>query len=111
MKETITFQDFQKLDLRVGQVVAANSPDWSHKLLELKVDFGPDIEQRTILAGIKEVYQPEDLEGNKYLFVVNLAEKQMGQSKSQGMMLMVDEGGEPIKFELPADVQPGAVVR
>ncbi|MEA2056189.1 MAG: methionine--tRNA ligase [Patescibacteria group bacterium] len=111
MKDIINFGDFEKLDIRVGQVVEATSPDWSHKLMQLTVEFGEEIEQRIILAGIKEFYQPEELQGNKYLFVVNLAERQMGQAKSQGMMLMADEKGRPVKIEVSENVRLGTVVR
>ncbi len=111
MKTTIEYPDFDKLDLRVGQVISAVAPDWSDKLLELKVDFGEEIGEKTILAGVKNYYQPQELEGNKYLFVANLAERKMGKSKSQGMMLMADINDKPIKFELPDDLEPGALIR
>lgn len=111
MKQTIEYQDFDKLDLRVGRVAAAKDPDWSDTLLELEVDFGSEIGSRTILAGVKNFYQPDELLGNKYLFVVNLAEKKMGQSVSQGMILMAEADGKPRKFELPDNLEPGVVVR
>ncbi len=111
MKPTIQYQDFDQLDLRVGKVVEASAPDWSQTLLELKVDFGEEIGHKTILAGVKNYYSPEDLKGNKYLFVTNLAEKKMGEGVSQGMMLMGDVEGEPKKFELPDGLEPGSVVR
>jgi tRNA-binding EMAP/Myf-like protein len=79
--------------------------------LELKVDFGQEIGRRTILAGVKNYYTPDELKGNNYLFVVNLAEKKMGPGVSQGMILMVDVEGEPRKFELPDELGPGTLVR
>ncbi|MBD3250665.1 MAG: methionine--tRNA ligase [Candidatus Pacebacteria bacterium] len=111
MKDIIEYQDFAKIELRVGQVVAAQAPEWSDKLIEMSVDFGQELGQRTILAGAKEHYQPDEFVNKKYLFVVNLAERKMGQSVSQGMMLMVDQDDQPIKFELPDSVELGAVVR
>ena len=111
MKETIEYQDFSKLDLRAGRVLAAESPDWSRQLLQLTVDFGPVIGERTILVGAKEQYDPEQFAGKNYLFLANLAEKQMGQAVSQGMMLMAVEAGEPVKFELPPELEPGTVIR
>jgi methionyl-tRNA synthetase len=111
MSNTITFNDFQKLELRVGRVTAARAPDWSRKLLKLSVSFGPELGERTILAGVKGHYQPQDFIDNNYLFVVNLAEKTMGQGTSQGMMLMADDEGQPIKFELPSQLSPGTLVR
>ncbi len=110
-KETITYEDFSQLDLRVGKVVKATAPEWSEKLLQFSVDFGPEIGQKNILSGVKDYYRPEDFEGNSYLFVLNLAERKMGPSVSQGMMLFVDEPPQAVKFELPAEVEPGSVVR
>jgi methionyl-tRNA synthetase len=111
MKPTINYPDFEKLDLRVGCVVAANVPAWSNKLLELTVDFGAEIGQRTILTGIKEWYQPEDLQGKHFPFIVNLAERKMGEGVSQGMMMMADSDERPTIFELPSDILPGTVIR
>jgi methionyl-tRNA synthetase len=104
-----------QLDLRVGEVVAAHAPDWSHKLLEFTVDLGSEYGERTILSGVKEWYRPEDFLGNKYIIVANLEEKKMGEGVSQGMMLMADaedaEAGEPVLIQVPADVPVGSVVR
>ncbi len=111
MKDIIEYPEFMKLDLRVGLVKAAEAPEWSNKLLQLTVDFGENIGERQILAGAKNYYEPEEFVGNNYLFLVNLAEKKLGQGLSQGMMLMADEADKPVKFELPADLEPGTVVR
>lgn len=112
MKPTIPYEDFDRLDLRVGRIVEAFIPEWSQKAIELKVDFGPEIGQRKILAGIKEWITPEELRGKLYIFVANLAEKQMGKSTSQGMMLMaVDENDKPTLIEVDAHIKPGTIVR
>lgn len=115
MKPTISFEDFEKLDLRVGKILEANAPDWSNKLLELKIDFGPEIGERTIFSGIRKWYQPEDLVGKSYFFLVNLADKPMGEGVSQGMMLMADEvlddQENPVLIEVDKKVKPGTVVR
>ena len=84
MKPIIQFDDFEKLDLRVGKVVSAIMPEWSEKLIEYKVDFGPEIGEKTILSGIRAWYKPEDLIGKSFVFIINLAERQMGKSISQG---------------------------
>lgn len=110
MKSTIEYQDFDKLDIRVGKIIAATEPEWSRKLLEYTVDFGADIGERTILSGVKEWYKPEDFVGKKYLFLVNLAEKKMGEGVSQGMMLMADDD-RPVALPVLADVEPGTIVR
>lgn len=111
MKQTVVYQDFDKLDIRVGQVIAASAPAWSEKLLEFKVDFGEEIGQRTILAGVKQWYQPAEFLNNHYIFVVNLAEKKMGAAVSQGMMLMADEQGKAIPFQLSQNILPGTIIR
>lgn len=112
MKPTIEYTDFEKLDIRVGKILSATVPEWSEKLIEYKVDFGPEIGEKTILSGIKAWYTPEDLIGKKFTFIVNLAERKMGESVSQGMMLMVvPENEKPILIEVSADAQEGIIVR
>ena len=111
MKPIITYADFEKLDLRVGKIVAASAPDWSEKLLQFTVDFGEEIGQKTILSGIKKWYQPESFVGNNYVFVVNMAERKMGPGVSQGMMIMVDGGEQPMIFTVSESAVPGEVVR
>lgn len=111
IKPVIEYPDFEKVDLRVGQVVAASSPDWSEKLLEFKVDFGAEIGEKTILSGIKKWYQPDEFIGNFYVFVVNLAERKMGEGVSQGMMIMSDEEDQPRPFAIKVPVTAGSVVR
>jgi methionine--tRNA ligase beta chain len=111
MKDIITYQDFDKLDLRVGKVVAATTPEWSNKLLQFTVDFGPEVGEKTILSGVSKWFQPEYFVGKYYCFVVNLAERKMGEGVSQGMMLMADEDGVPIPFAVEADVKPGLSIR
>ncbi len=110
-KPTVSYQDFSKLDLRVGLVLKAEVPPWSDSLIKMEIDFGEKIGQRTICAGIKDYYTPEDLVGRKFAFVANLAEKQMGKATSQGMMLMaVDDEDRPIKIEVPKEVPVGCMI-
>lgn len=111
MKPTITYADFEKLDLRVGLITEAIAPEWSEKLLQFTVDFGPEIGTKTICSGIKAFYQPADFIGKSFVFVVNLAERKMGPSVSQGMMIMADGEAKPITFSLSAEVKPGTIVR
>lgn len=110
LSSTITYQDFAKLDLRVGLVIQASLPDWSEKLIELKVDFGEAIGERIILAGLRQWYQPEDFEDHRFIFVVNLAERKMGPAVSQGMMLAADTPDQPFKLPLADDLPIGAKV-
>lgn len=111
MKPTIDYSTFDQIDLRIGRVVTAASPEWSNKLLEFKVDFGPEIGEKTILSGIKAWYDPATFVGKHYLFVVNLAERKMGEGVSQGMMVMSDEAEQPVPFAISEAVTPGSVVR
>src|SRR5688572_28691988 len=99
MKDRIEYPDFAKVDLRVGKVARATLPEWSEKLLQFEVDFGSEIGTRTIFSGIRAHYKPEDIEGKKYVFVVNMQKKKMGEHESDGMMIMVD-GETPILIPL-----------
>jgi methionine--tRNA ligase beta chain len=111
MKPVIEYPDFDKLDLRVGRVVTATLPEWSRKLVELTVDFGEELGQKTIFSGVREWYEPAEFIGNAYIFVVNLAEKKMGEGVSQGMMLMADGEDKPVPLSLPAHIKMGTQVR
>jgi methionine--tRNA ligase beta chain len=111
MKPTIEYSDFEKLDIRIGKVITASEPDWSKKLLQLTVDFGEEIGEKNILSGIKEWYSPDDFVGNTYMFVINLAERKMGEGVSQGMMIMADGDDKPVPFALKPEVDAGTVVR
>ena len=112
MKPTIEFSDFEKIELRVGKILSCVVPAWSQKLLELRVDFGDEIGEKTILAGVQKRFLPEELTGKKCAFVVNLAERKMGEGISQGMMLVAvgsDEAASPL---LVGDsVAPGSEIR
>ena len=85
IKELIAFEDFEKLDIRVGTIVAVTEVKKSDKLMKQTVDFGDHV--RTILAGIKQEREnPSEIEGKQALFVVNLPERKMVGEVSQGML-------------------------
>ena len=85
VKETITFEDFEKLDIRVGTITCVSDLPVSKKLVKLTVNFGDH--SRSILAGIKlERENPKEIEGKQALFILNLPEKKMGGEISQGML-------------------------
>ncbi|PSV47548.1 tRNA-binding protein [Photobacterium indicum] len=85
IKELITFDDFEKLDIRVGTITAVSEVEKSKKLMKLTVDFGEHV--RSILAGIKQEREnPYEIEGKQALFVVNLPEQKMAGEVSQGML-------------------------
>ena len=92
-KETIEFDDFTKLDIRVGTILEAQTVAKTKKLLELKVDVGIDV--RTIVSGIAESFKPEEVIGQQVTVVCNLAPRKIRGVESQGMILMADtpEGG------------------
>jgi methionyl-tRNA synthetase len=87
-KETIEFEDFSKLDIRVGTILEAVKVPKTKKLLQLKVDVG--IDTRTIVSGIAESFNPEAIIGQKVTVVVNLAPRKLRGIESQGMILMTD---------------------
>lgn len=88
MKPTIEYEDFAKLDVRVGRILAVTEVENSSKLVRLRVDFGD--RERTILAGIKqERDDPREIEGCQALFVVNLAPREMAGEISEGMLFDV----------------------
>jgi len=117
MKPTIEFSDFEKLELRVGEVIEASAPEWSRKLLQFTVDFGPEFGHKTILSGVKQWYTPDDFLHKKFPFVINLAERKMGEGVSQGMMMMadavVDENTElrPVILPLDSNLPAGTLIR
>ncbi len=85
IKATVSFEDFEKLDIRAGTIVSVEDVAKSNKLMKLTVDFGDHT--RSILAGIKqERSDPQEIEGKQALFVVNLAERKMAGEVSQGML-------------------------
>lgn len=111
MKPIIQYPDFEKLEIRVGTVMAAVAPEWSEKLLEFTVFFGSEIGNKTIFSGVKAWYPPEHFTGKNFLFIINLAERKMGPSVSQGMMLMIDEIEKPRLIEVSDLALPGSVIR
>lgn len=110
MKTSITYPDFDKLDVRTGTIVSATAPDWSRKLLRFEVDFGSELGKRVIFSGIRQWYAPDDFVGKQYIFLINLEPKKMGDEESQGMMLMAD-GEKPVPLVLVESVGNGEVVR
>src|SRR3989338_2355683 len=105
--DTITIEDFAKVEMRVGEVVEAGEVEGSDKLIRLVVDFGD--EKRVVFTGIRKWYEGRELVGKRYVFVVNLAPKKMMGEVSQGMMLAVAGGeGKPVLVVPEAgDAEPG----
>jgi len=108
MKPLIAYDDFSKLDLRVGTVVECEEKEGSEKLLRLTVDFG-DEGTRNILSGIKKWYKPENLKGKQFVFVFNLEPRKMMGEESQGMLLAAD-GKKPMPLKPKSKVPPGSQI-
>ena len=98
-KETIEFDDFTKLDVRVGTILEAEKVAKTKKLLKLKVDVG--IDTRTIVSGIAESFLPEDIIGQQVSVLVNLARRKIRGVESQGMILMTDTKDGKLAFIAP----------
>jgi len=109
LKDTIQFDDFMKLDLRVGTILEAKKVEKSNKLLEFLVDTGVD--KRTILSGIAKHYSPEEMVGKQVTIIANLAPRKMMGTESEGMILMAEDNAGNLRLIQPNEaVEPGAVI-
>ena len=110
MKSIINYDDFSKIDLRVGKIIECAKKEGSEKLLRLKVDFGAEGE-RTILSGIAAWYKPEDLTGKEFIFVLNLQPRKIMGEESQGMILAATGNKERAVLLKPkSKTLPGAQI-
>lgn len=91
MKPIINYEDFAKLDLRVGKIIKCEAKEKSEKLLRLTVDFGEE-GIRSILSGISNWYGISELEGKKFIFILNLMPRQIMGENSEGMILAAASG-------------------
>ncbi len=108
-KETIQFDDFAKMDIRVGTILEAEKMPKANKLLVLKVDTGIDV--RTIVSGIAESFTPEEVIGKQVTVLVNLAPRALRGVESEGMILMTTNAEGKLVFVNPdADAPNGATV-
>ena len=109
VKPEIVFDDFAKIDLRVGTIVAASKVEKADKLLQLSVDLG--FETRTIVSGIAQHFEPEAIVGKQVTVVVNLAPRKMRGIESNGMILMAEDANGKLHFINPSDnINPGSGV-
>ena len=109
LKEPVPFEDFLKLDIRIGKILAAEVVEKSKKLLKFQVDLG--VEKRQILAGIKGHYDPGTLVGRSVVVLANLEPRKMMGMESKGMILAAEKaGGEPLLLFPDGDPPPGAGV-
>ncbi len=106
----VSFDEFQKIELKIGRVIFAERVEGSEKLLRLSVSLGDD--KRQILSGIARAYSPEDLVGKEIIVVANLAPRIIMGMESNGMVLAaIDDDGMPVVIHPGKDVPEGAEVR
>ena len=109
VKPEIVYDDFAKLDLRVGKIVSAEKVQKADKLLKLEIDLG--FETRTIVSGIALHFKAEDIVGKQVVVVANLAPRKMRGIESNGMILMAeDKNGKLIFVNPDEDTDAGSVV-
>ncbi|MCH7541651.1 methionine--tRNA ligase subunit beta [Patescibacteria group bacterium] len=102
----ISFEEFKKLDIRVGKITSAEAIPNSQKLLKINVDIGSENQQ--IIAGIAVVYKPKDLIGKNFVVLTNLEPKKFMGLESQGMILCAESNGEPVCLTPLKDVPAGS---
>jgi methionine--tRNA ligase beta chain len=106
--DTINFEEFKKLEIRIGKVLECEKVQDADKLLKLQVDFGDF--KRQIVSGIAESFSPEDLIGKSFPFIVNLEHRKIRGEASQGMILAMDVGEKTVLLEPSSEVAPGTEV-
>jgi methionyl-tRNA synthetase len=100
-KEEVAFDDFTKMDIRIGEILAAEKVPKADKLLKITVDTGLD--KRTVVSGIAEHYAPEDIIGRKVSILMNLAPRKIRGVESQGMILMAENAEGKLSFVSPEE--------
>ena len=109
LKPEVTIDDFSKLDIRIGKVIAAEKMEKSNKLLRLTINSGLDT--RIILSGIAQHYTAEEMVGKQVTFIANLAARKMMGVESQGMILSAEDGDGKLKLlQASGEVEPGSAV-
>ncbi len=96
------FDDFAKIDLKVGTIISAEKVEKADKLLQLEIDLG--FEKRTILSGIAQHFSPEEITGKQVVVVANLAPRKMRGIESNGMILMAEDKEGKLHFVKPENV-------
>jgi len=109
VKMEISFEEFQKLDFRVGKIVEANQIPGSRNLIRMTVDFGT--EKRQAVAGLLQWYKPQDLVGKKCAFVLNLQRRKFMGVESQCMILAAEDGkGSVVLLQPEKDIVEGSKI-
>jgi tryptophanyl-tRNA synthetase len=114
-KPIISYEEFSKLDVRMGTVKQATIPEGSDKLIRTVIDFGKEVGERVIYSGIKEYYSPEELVGRQLPYVINLAPRSMMGEESQGMLMATSsltnqDQHKAVLFAIDSQVVNGSMV-
>ena len=110
MKEEISYDDFAKLDIRIGTIIAVERVPDTDKLLKCTIDFG-DFGERTIVSGIAEWKEPADLVGKQCPYIVNLAPRVLRGVESRGMLLALSDEAGIALLHPERSVPPGTSLR
>lgn len=105
----ITFEEFKKVEIRIGEVKSCEKVENADKLLKLQVDFG-ELGQRQIVSGIAETFGPEELVGKKLPFITNLEYRKFKGEESQGMLMAIDANEKTVLLEPAEDIPVGTLV-
>lgn len=108
MSDQITFEEFKKIEIRIGKILTAEKVADADRLLKLQVDFGDF--QRQIISGIAESFTAEELIGKKLPFIVNLEYRKFKGEESQGMLMAIDAEDKTVLLEPTAEVREGTEV-
>jgi|SRR3989344_6070528 len=112
-EEQVSFDNWQKLDLRVGKILKVEDIEGADKLYKLEVDLGKEIGKRTLVAGIKKNYNKDELKGKKIVIIANLAPRKLKGIESKGMLLAAVNSDESkiIFIEPEKDIEAGSRIR
>ena len=105
----ITFDDFKKLEIRIGKITSAEKVEGADKLLKLEVDLGGT--KRQLVVGIAQYYKPEELINKQIPVLVNLEPRKIKGIESQGMLLAAVEGERPILLHPDKEIAPGSIIK
>lgn len=107
-KDTISYEDFMKLDLRTAKIIEVNDIEGKDKLFKLTIELGK--EKRTLLAGLKEFYSKEEMLGKTIIIIANLEPKKMAGILSEGMLLAAEQGEKVALLTLDKEMPSGSEI-
>lgn len=108
--ELINYDDFAKVEFRIGEIKEAQAVEGSEKLIRLVVDFGKELGERIVFSGIKKWYQPKELINKKTVFVINMVPKKIMGEESQAMIFGAENGDDMSILLLDKDLDNGSKV-